>query len=190
MPQHAQKGKEQIRQRFGEVAENPIRLSKDVCRQVIDMLNADLGADYMLYFQYKKHHWVVEGPEFYQLHLFLDALAKGALEIGDQIAERLTYLGGVPLGSAAKMQETSFIKPEPEGVFDLRSMLQNDLTFTQEVIARFRQQIEQTMQLGDYGTAHCLREWLVEHEKWAHNLAMFLGDETLAVPQRQVAMGQ
>jgi DNA-binding ferritin-like protein len=188
MAQHMQRGKDEPRQKFGEVTESPIGLSKDVCRQVTDMLNAHLAAEYVLYLQYKKHHWVVQGAEYYQLHKFLDEIAKDAIETGDEMAERITYLGGVPIGSLAKMQDMSHIKPEQEGILDLRTMLQNDLRMTQEVLSRMRQNIEQCVKLGDHGTAHELREWLVEHEKWAHDLDTFMANESLVPMQRQMGM--
>jgi len=46
---------------------------------------------------YKKHHWQVSGPTFYQLHLMFDKHFDEQSELVDSIAERIQSLGGVSL---------------------------------------------------------------------------------------------
>jgi starvation-inducible DNA-binding protein len=41
---------------------------------------------------YKKHHWQVAGPTFYQLHLLFDKHYGELNELFDQIAERVQLL--------------------------------------------------------------------------------------------------
>ncbi len=163
-----------IRQRLGEVVENPLRLDLTAARQICDWLNRHLGSEYVLYHQYKKHHWVVAGPDFRDLHKLFDKHAEAVREMADEIAERITYLGGVPVSGPAQLEQHAYVKPEPEGILDLRRMVENDLAINQEIIVHVRQNIGQCEQLGDPGTAHQLREWLVVHEKLAHELQMLL----------------
>jgi hypothetical protein len=47
---------------------------------------------------YKKHHWQVAGPTFYQLHLLFDKHAEEQNEIIDLLAERVQSLGGIAVG--------------------------------------------------------------------------------------------
>ena len=55
---------------FGQVADNPILLEKSVTEPVCEGMNAALASFQGLYLQYQKHHFVVEGSEFYSLHQF------------------------------------------------------------------------------------------------------------------------
>ncbi|MGB0561920.1 MAG: Dps family protein, partial [Spirulinaceae cyanobacterium] len=59
-------------QTFGDVADNPILLEKNVTAPVCEGLNVLLASFQSLYLQYQKHHFVVEGSEFYSLHNFFN----------------------------------------------------------------------------------------------------------------------
>jgi DNA-binding ferritin-like protein len=59
---------------------------------------------------YKKSHWQVAGPTFYQLHLLFDKHYREQVEIVDEIAERIQLLGGVSLAMAADVAETTRIE--------------------------------------------------------------------------------
>ena len=55
---------------------------------------------------YKKHHWQVSGPTFYQLHLLFDAHYEKQAKLADKIGERIQMLGGLSVamgGDAAKL---------------------------------------------------------------------------------------
>ncbi|MGE5703974.1 MAG: ferritin-like domain-containing protein, partial [Clostridia bacterium] len=54
--------------KLGEVKGNPVRIEPMYAKQVSDSLNMLLASVYTLYHQLKKHHWVVEGPDFRDLH--------------------------------------------------------------------------------------------------------------------------
>ena len=59
-------------QPFGHFVRLPIALSETVCRESIENLNQLLADTATLRDLYKKHHWQVLGPTFYQLHLLFD----------------------------------------------------------------------------------------------------------------------
>jgi len=59
-------------QPYGTVARLPIALDATVCAASIDNLNQLLGDTMTVRDLYKKHHWQVSGPTFYQLHLLFD----------------------------------------------------------------------------------------------------------------------
>ena len=63
-------------------------------------LNKVLADTQILYGLYKKHHWLMRGATFYQLHLLLDKHAGEQLDIIDTIAERVQSLGGVAVGDS------------------------------------------------------------------------------------------
>ena len=57
-------------QAFGEVANNPIGLEKEIVVSVCEGLNLALASFQGLYLQYQKHHFVIEGAEFYSIHQY------------------------------------------------------------------------------------------------------------------------
>src|SRR6185295_18240639 len=59
-------------QPFGTIVKLPIALSEKACRQSVENLNQVLADTITLRDLYKKHHWQVAGPTFYQLHLLFD----------------------------------------------------------------------------------------------------------------------
>ena len=59
-------------QPFGHLVKLPIALAATVCKESVDNLNQVLADTITLRDLYKKHHWQVAGPTFYQLHLLFD----------------------------------------------------------------------------------------------------------------------
>ena len=59
-------------QPYGHLVKLPIALAENVCEQSVDNLNQVLADTMTLRDLYKKHHWQVAGPTFYQLHLLFD----------------------------------------------------------------------------------------------------------------------
>ncbi|MEM9768028.1 MAG: DNA starvation/stationary phase protection protein, partial [Cyanobacteria bacterium P01_D01_bin.71] len=55
-------------QAYGEVADNPILLAKTVTEPILEGLGFVYASFMGLYLQYQKHHFVVEGSEYYMLH--------------------------------------------------------------------------------------------------------------------------
>ena len=70
-------------------ASTALRLEQEKVEQIVDALNTDLAATYVLYHQVKKHHWNVEGAEFRDIHLFLGEAAEELEETADELAERV-----------------------------------------------------------------------------------------------------
>jgi starvation-inducible DNA-binding protein len=64
---------------------------------------------------YKKHHWQVAGPTFYQLHLLFDKHHEQQAELVDVIAERIQLLGGVSVAMAHDVAETTLVPRPPRG---------------------------------------------------------------------------
>jgi len=168
-----------VLQPFGTVEENSLRLDADKAEQVIDALNTDLAATYVLYHQLKKHHWNVEGAEFLELHEYLGEAAGRAEEAADIIAERAQALGGTPVAGGKALEEHAPVEPEGEDVYDIRTSLENDLELYGEIIESLRDHVALTTNLGDHATAQLLREILVEVEEDAHHLEHYLADDTL-----------
>jgi DNA-binding ferritin-like protein len=175
----AAEGLGQPRQQFGEVVDNPIQLDKAVAEKLINGMNADLGSMFVLFHQYQKHHWVVEGPQFRELHLLLEEFYNETRENGDEIAERITALGGVPVSGPRKQADLAYVEHEPEGIWPLRAMLERDLAINGKIIQTLRGRIQEANEAGDYGTETLLKNILTEQEDQAHELQHMLEDESL-----------
>src|ERR687893_241323 len=112
---------------FGEVYDNPILLEHNVTAPVCEGLNIALASFQALYLQYQKHHFVVEGAEFYSLHQFFGESYQQIQGYVDDLGERLNGLGGVPAGSFSKLAELCCFTQEPDGVYDCRQMVEHDI---------------------------------------------------------------
>lgn len=169
-----------VRQELSVVRDNPFGLPHEVASQVVDALNQDLASMFTLYHQYHKHHWIVEGAQFFELHLLLEAHYTQLHDQFDQVAERIVALGGVPVTGPADIEKAAYIKHEAEGMFDLREMLDHDVEAEGQIAARMREHIELTNKLGDYGTNDLLKAILEQGEKRAAFIEKHLARESLS----------
>ncbi|ELR98264.1 Dps family protein [Gloeocapsa sp. PCC 73106] len=168
-------------QTFGEVGENPVLLDKNTTVPVCEGLNIALASFQALYLQYQKHHFVVEGAEFYQLHQFFQESYEEAQEHVHDLGERLNGLGGVPASSFAKLAELCCFSPEADGVYNCRTMIENDLGAEQEIVKLLRSQASQAESLGDRATRYLLEKILLETEQRAYHLDHFLAHDSLTL---------
>ena len=164
---------------FGSVEENELRLEKEKAEQVIDALNTDLAATYVLYHQLRKHHWNVVGAEFRDIHIFLGEAAARAEEGADVIAERVQAIGGTPIAGMSALEAHAPVEPEDQDIYDIRTSLANDLEIYGDIIESLRDHIELATNLGDHASAQLLREILVEVEEDAHHIEHYLEEDTL-----------
>src|SRR3981189_2640474 len=102
-------------QPFGHLVKLPIALAEKVCRGSVDDLNQLLADTMTLRDLYKKHHWQLAGPTFYQLHLLFAKHYEQQNESVDAIAERIQLLGGVSIAMAHDVAETTLIPRPPKG---------------------------------------------------------------------------
>jgi starvation-inducible DNA-binding protein len=93
----------------------PIALAESACKESVDNLNQLLADTMTLRDLYKKHHWQVSGPTFYQLHLLFDKHYGEQSKLIDEIAERIQVLGGVSIAMAPDVAETTLIPRPPKG---------------------------------------------------------------------------
>src|SRR5215213_4158926 len=80
---------------------------------VVNQLNQHLADLTDLFSQTKYAHWNVKGRQFYQLHLLFDQLAGTVVESIDEVAERITALGGLARGTARMAVENTRLEEFP-----------------------------------------------------------------------------
>lgn len=101
-------------QKFGTVSQRlPIGLDEKTRQQSVNDLNQLLADTITLRDLYKKHHWQVVGPTFYQLHLLYDKHYEEQSALVDTIAERIQILGGVAVAMAQDVAEMASIPRPP-----------------------------------------------------------------------------
>src|SRR6267143_2201361 len=130
----------------------PLDLDEPVRVQVTNQLNQLLADTMTLRDLYKKCHWQVTGPTFYQLHLLYDKHYGEQNELVDLIAERIQLLGGVSLAMAADVAETTQIERPPRGREEVPVQLSRLIDAHQIIIQQSRPLARRAAELGDDGT--------------------------------------
>ncbi|HYA24137.1 MAG TPA: DNA starvation/stationary phase protection protein [Terriglobales bacterium] len=130
----------------------PLELEEPVRLEMTERLNQLLADTMTLRDLYKKSHWQVAGPTFYQLHLLFDKHFNEQVELVDSIAERIQLLGGVSLAMAADVAETTQIERPPRGREEVPVQLSRLLDAHQIIIRDSRELAERSSKIGDQGT--------------------------------------
>ena len=139
-------------QPFGHLVKLPIALSESACQKSVENLNQLLADTMTLRDLYKKHHWQVAGPTFYQLHLLFDKHYEQQNELVDAVAERIQLLGGVGIAMAADVAETTLIPRPPKGRETVPVQISRLLHAHEIVLKEARAMARQAAASGDEGT--------------------------------------
>ena len=139
-------------QPYGHLVKLPIALAENVCRQSVENLNQVLADTITLRDLYKKHHWQVAGPTFYQLHLLFDKHYDEQNELVDKLAERVQLLGGVSVAMAHDVAETTLIPRPPKGREAVPVQISRLLHAHEIVLKEARTMARQAAEAGDDGT--------------------------------------
>lgn len=139
-------------QEFGTVRHFPLALSFECRMYSCQRLNRILADSQILYSLYKKHHWLVRGATFYQLHLLLDKHAGEQLEVIDKVAERVQTLGGVAVGDPRHVAEITGVPRAPNGVEAVPAMLSRLVEAHETILIEAHDAANRVGQMGDDGT--------------------------------------
>ncbi|MBB6121287.1 DNA starvation/stationary phase protection protein [Nocardiopsis algeriensis] len=139
-------------QEFGTVRQIPVGLSEDTRAHSCRRLNQVLCDTRILHDLYKKHHWLMRGRTFYQLHLLMDKHAEEQAKLIDSLAERVQNLGGVAVGDPRHVAEITSIPRPPNGVEEVPAMLSRLLEAHETILKDARDAASQAQEMGDDGT--------------------------------------
>ncbi len=148
----AQSGQATELQQYGTVVNRAIALDHKVRLAGAEKLNQILADTITLRDMYKKHHWQVAGPTFYQLHLLFDKHYGEQAELVDALAERVQTLGGVSIAMAHDVAETTHIARPPRGREDATVQLFRLLEAHEIIIGEAREAAQSAEESGDAGT--------------------------------------
>ena len=130
-----------------------IDISPDVREKVIQILNARLADSLDLASQAKQAHWNVKGPSFIALHELFDSVAAGLVEATDEIAERITALGGIAMGTVRGAADRSTLPNYPADISTGKAHVEALSTSMAAFGKAVRADIDTTDELGDADTA-------------------------------------
>ncbi|XYH96654.1 Dps family protein [Sorangium sp. So ce1128] len=149
-----QRGKEI--QPFGTLVEYPLALDAKVRAESVRVLNQILTDTLVLRDMYKKHHWQVSGPTFYQLHLLFDKHFKEQTALIDLLGERVQTLGGIAVAMAHDVAEMTKVERPPRGREQVPTQLSRLLDAHEVILAESREAVKITTDNRDDGTADLL----------------------------------
>src|SRR3989440_5312152 len=175
-------------QAFGSVVPMPIALAEDTRRASADNLNQLLADTITLRDLYKKHHWQVSGPTFYQLHLLFDKHFGEQNELVDQIAERIMLLGGVSVAMSADVAEMTLVPRPPKGREEVPVQISRLLHAHQIVLEEARAMARKAAEAGDDGTNDLLVSDVIRtNERQVWFVAEHLVDTPLIAQEHEPA---
>jgi starvation-inducible DNA-binding protein len=158
----------------------PLELEETVRLEMAAQLNQLLADTMTLRDLYKKSHWQVAGPTFYQLHLLFDKHFDEQVELVDSIAERIQLLGGISIAMAHDVAEMTRIERPPRGREAVPVQLSRLLDAHQVIIGQVRKLAHRAGELGDDGTSDLVvSEVLRRNELQAWFLSEHLVDAPL-----------
>ncbi len=157
----------------------PLDLEEPVRLEMTERLNQLLADTITIRDLYKKSHWQVSGPTFYQLHLLFDKHYGEQAELVDTIAERIQMLGGLSIAMAHDVAELTQIDRPPKGREEAPVQISR-LSEAHEIIVRqCRELAERADKLGDAGT----NDMVVSDVLRTHEMQIwFLSEHLVDVP--------
>jgi len=175
-------------QHYGTIVSVPIALDASVRGVSVENLNQVLVDTMTLRDLYKKHHWQVSGPTFYQLHLLFDKHFDEQSELVDGIAERIQSLGGVSIAMAHDVAEMTLIPRPPRGRDEVPIQIGRLLQAHEIVLNEARAMARQAAEAGDDGTNDLLVSDVIRtNERQVWFVAEHLVDTPLIAQEREPA---
>ena len=166
-------------QPYGHIVRMPLALAEHVRRESVENLNQLLADTLCLRDLYKKHHWQVAGPTFYQLHLLFDKHNGEQNDIVDALAERIQLLGGVSVAMAADVAEMTLIPRPPKGREEVPVQVSRLLHAHEIVLKEARTMARLAAASGDDGTNDLIVSEVIRRNELQ---AWFVAEHVVALP--------
>ncbi|HQU92882.1 MAG TPA: DNA starvation/stationary phase protection protein Dps [Pyrinomonadaceae bacterium] len=136
-----------------ELHETKIDLAKGKREKLVGILNQSLADSIDLVYQAKQAHWNVKGPNFIALHELFDRVATELDTHVDDLAERITTLGGIAMGTVRLSAENSSLAEYPHEISDGTAHVDALSTALSDFGKKARKNIDATDEIGDKDTA-------------------------------------
>lgn len=140
-------------QKYGTVIHDlPIGLSEGIRREMVEKLNLLLADTMTIRDLYKKCHWQVSGPTFYQLHLLFDKHFEEQSHLVDMVAERIQVLGGISIAMAHDVAEATRLERPPKGREEVPAQISRLLEAHRSILRDSHSLAKRADELGDDAT--------------------------------------
>jgi starvation-inducible DNA-binding protein len=166
-------------QPYGHIIRMPIALSESACKESVENLNQLLADTITLRDLYKKHHWQIAGPTFYQLHLLFDKHYDQQNELVDEVAERIQVLGGVSIAMAPDVAEMTLIPRPPKGREEVPVQISRLLHAHEIVLKEARTMARLAANSGDEGSNDLIVSSVVRRNELQ---AWFVAEHAVKMP--------
>ena len=141
----------------------------------IRLLTGILANEMTLYIKTRKFHWNVSGESFMELHKLFENQYKQLEDSIDEIAERISKLGGKTIGTMKEFTDLTDLKEVPGKYPQKLDMLKELLNNHNTIIKQLRIDINvATDKSKDAGTADFLTSLMEQHETIAWILRRYL----------------
>ncbi|MDZ4664061.1 MAG: DNA starvation/stationary phase protection protein [Bacteroidota bacterium] len=152
-----------------------IGISEKHLSSITELLSTVLANQVSLYTKTRKFHWNVSGESFMELHKLFEGQYKQLEEYIDEVAERISKLGGKTVGTMAEFVKLSSIKEHPGKFPKSKEMLQELLGDHELLITQIRKYIDDCSEkYKDAGTTDLLTGLMVDHETIAWTLRRYM----------------
>lgn len=153
--------------------EPKIGITKKELESSINCLTTVLANEMLLYTKTRKFHWNVSGNSFMELHKLFESEYTALEQEIDEIAERISKLGGNAIGTMKEFIDNSILKENLKTV-DQREMLYELLTDHEMVLKQLRDFVKTVEETQDYGTTDFLTALIQKHEEQSWMLRKYI----------------
>ena len=106
----------------------------------------------------KQAHWNLKGPQFIGIHEMLDGFRDEMDDFNDKVAERITQLGGTARATTQAVDAETKLPPYPVDIYAIADHLAALIDRYASYANAVRQNIDDTDEAGDAGTADLFTE--------------------------------
>jgi starvation-inducible DNA-binding protein len=152
-----------------------IGISDANIKKVCTLLNTILADANVFYIKLRKFHWNIKGPDFVEFHELFEEQYNAVAEAIDEVAERITTLGGVAIGTTQEFAKYSQLKEAAGKIPAEMQMLKELVTDHETIIRSLREAIDKCDEdYKDMGSADLLTDLIRDHEKQAWKLRQYI----------------
>ncbi len=152
-----------------------IGIKQENINKVVDVLIKVLADEFVLYTKTRRAHWNIEGPDFYNKHLFFEKQYEELDEIMDSVAERVRALGHYTPATLKDFLELTHLSEELKEKNDANGFIKELLIDHESIVIYLRENINHIANdLQDAGTSDYITGLVETHEKMAWMLRAHL----------------
>lgn len=152
-----------------------IGIKQENISKIVEILTKVLADEFILYTKTKRAHWNVEGPDFYNKHIFFEQQYDAIDEIVDTVAERIRSLGHYTPATLKDFLALTHLTEELKEKNNSNGFIKELLLDHESIIIYLRENINLIANdLQDAGTSDFITGLVENHEKMAWMLRAHL----------------